>query len=232
VIAVRREAERGRFDYGWLDTRHTFSFGDYHDPAQVGFRALRVLNEDRLRPGGGFPTHAHRDMEIVTWVLAGALAHRDSLGHGSIVGAGDLQRMTAGTGVTHSEYNAAADEPVHFLQIWILPAARGLAPGYEQRAFPAAERRGRLRLVASGDGREGSVTVHQDADLLAALLAPGEAVTHPLRPGRHAWLQVAAGSVTVHGVALGAGDGAAVSGERALTVRGTAPCEVLVIDLA
>ena len=232
MIAVRRSEERGHFDHGWLDTRHTFSFADYRDPRHMGFRALRVVNEDRVQPGQGFGTHPHRDMEIVTYVLEGGLAHRDSMGHGSTIHPGDVQRMSAGTGVTHSEFNASRTEPVHFLQIWILPDRTGLAPSYEQRRFPEEERRGRLRLVASPDGADGSVTVHQDARLYAALLAPGEAVTHSFMPGRHAWVQVVRGEVEAAGERLAAGDGAAVSGEETLSLRGIQDAEVLLFDLA
>jgi redox-sensitive bicupin YhaK (pirin superfamily) len=232
MITVRRSEERGHFDHGWLDTRHTFSFADYRDPRQMGFRALRVVNEDRVRPGQGFGTHPHRDMEIVTYVIEGGLAHRDSMGNGSTIRPGDVQRMSAGTGVTHSEFNASREAPVHFLQIWILPERTGLAPGYEQRRFPEEERRGRLRLVASPDGAGGSVTIHQDVRLHAALLAPGEAVAHRLAPGRHAWVQVARGEVDVAGQRLSAGDGAAVSGEAELALRAIADAEVLLFDLA
>ena len=232
MLAVRRASARGHFDHGWLDTRHTFSFADYHDPAHMGFRALRVLNEDRVQPGKGFPTHAHRDMEIITYVLAGALEHRDSLGTGSVIRPGEVQRMTAGTGITHSEYNHSAVEPVHFLQIWILPERAGLAPGYEQKAFPASDRRGRLYLVASRDGRDGSVTVHQDVSVHVTSLGAGVEVTHALRPGRHAWLQVARGTVLANDRPLAAGDGAAVSDEASVRLVGRDEVEVLVLDLA
>ena len=214
MIHVRRSDERGHFDHGWLDTRHTFSFADYHDPRWMGFRHLRVINEDRVQPGQGFATHGHRDMEIVSYVLAGGLQHRDSLGTGSVIRPGDVQRMTAGTGVRHSEFNASAAEPVHFLQIWILPEVAGLPPGYEQKTFAVADKLGRLRLVASRDGRDGSVTVHQDVGLYAAALVPGEKVVHAPASGRHVWLQVARGIVTLNGKRLGQGDGAAASGER------------------
>jgi len=232
MITVRRSDERGHYDHGWLDTRHTFSFADYHDPRFMGFRSLRVVNEDRVRPGQGFGTHPHRDMEILTYVLEGALAHRDSMGNGSTIHPGEVQRMSAGTGVTHSEFNASQKEAVHFLQIWLLPEQRGLPPGYEQRRFPAEEKRGRVRLVASRDGAEGSVTVHQDARLLAALLGPGEEVHHRLAPGRHAWVQVARGEVELGGRRLSAGDGAALSGEPEVALRGATEAEVLVFDLA
>jgi quercetin 2,3-dioxygenase len=232
MIAVRPAAERGHADHGWLDTRHTFSFASYQDPTHMGFRSLRVINEDRVKPGEGFGTHAHRDMEILTWVLDGALGHKDSMGNGSIIRPGDLQRMSAGTGVTHSEFNASRDEAVHFLQIWLLPSDRGLPPGYEQKRFPQAERRGRLRLIAAGDGRDGAVTIHQDADLWTALLEPNESVRHALAPGRSAWIHVARGGVSLNGSTLGAGDGAAVSDEAVLEIAGAAGAEVLLFDLS
>jgi redox-sensitive bicupin YhaK (pirin superfamily) len=232
MIQIRRADERGRSRFDWLDSRHTFSFGEYRDPRHMGFRTLRVINEDRVEPGRGFGTHGHRDMEIVTYVLEGALRHRDSMGNGSIIRPGDVQRMTAGTGVTHSEENPSAVEPVHFLQIWFLPERDGLHPGYEQRTFTDDEKRGMLRLVASRDGRDGSVTVHQDVDLSAALLEPGEEITHPLQHGRHAWVQIVRGAIALDGQALAAGDGAAVSDAPTLAFRATAPSEVLVFDLA
>jgi redox-sensitive bicupin YhaK (pirin superfamily) len=232
MISVRPAAERGHADHGWLDTRHTFSFASYHDPRHMGFRSLRVINEDRVKPGQGFGTHAHRDMEILTWVLEGELGHKDSMGNGSVIRPGDLQRMSAGTGVTHSEFNPSPEEGVHFLQIWLVPRERGLPPGYEQKSFPPGERRGRLRLIAARDGRDGAVTIHQDADLWTALLEPGESVRHALAPERHAWVHVARGSVILNGEALGAGDGAAVSDETALEIAATADAEVLAFDLA
>jgi quercetin 2,3-dioxygenase len=234
MITRRPSAERGHFDHGWLDTFHTFSFADYHDPAHMGFRALRVINEDRVAPGRGFGTHPHSDMEIVTFVLAGALAHADSMGTGSTIRPGDVQRMSAGTGVTHSEFNASRSEPVHLMQIWILPERRGLRPEYEQKAFPEAERRGRLRLIVSRDGADGSVTLHQDARIYATVLASGERVTHPLASGRSAWVQVASGAVRVNGTALAAGDGAAVTAETALEIvaDGGGRSELLLFDLA
>jgi len=231
MITVRPGAERGHFDHGWLDTYHTFSFASYHDPRHMGFRSLRVINEDRVKPAEGFGTHAHRDMEILTWVLEGALEHKDSMGNGSIIRPGDIQRMSAGTGVTHSEFNPSREEPVHLLQIWLLPGQRGLTPGYEEKRFPPETRRGGLRLIAARDGREGAVTVHQDADLWTALLAPGESVRHVLEPGRHAWLHVARGTVTANGMSLGAGDGAAVSGEKDVEVKATDRAEILLFDL-
>jgi redox-sensitive bicupin YhaK (pirin superfamily) len=232
MITVRKAQERGHARHGWLESFHTFSFADYHDPAHMGFRDLRVINEDRVQPGRGFGTHSHRDMEIVSYVLSGALAHEDSLGTGSVIRPGDVQRMSAGTGVSHSELNPSPTEPVHFLQIWILPERDGLAPSYEQRHFPAAERAGRLRLVASRDGRDGSLRVHQDVAVHAALLGPGHAVAHALRPGRHAWLQVARGRCTLNGVALEVGDGAAVSDETSLRLERADDAEVLLFDLA
>ena len=232
MITVRRSGDRGHFDHGWLDTRHTFSFADYRDPAHMGFRALRVINEDRVQPGQGFGAHPHRDMEIVSYVVSGALAHEDSMGNGSTIRPGEVQRMSAGTGVVHGEFNQSRTEPVHFLQIWILPASLGLPPGYEQKRFADEEMRGHLRLVASPDGAGGSVTIHQDARLYAALLAPGRAVTHPLAQGRHAWVQVIRGEVEASGERLSAGDGAAVSGEPSLSLRGVQDAEVLVFDLA
>ena len=231
ALQVRRAKERGHGDHGWLDTWHTFSFSDYHDPRFMGFRVLRVINEDTVAPGQGFPTHGHRDMEIVSYVLQGALEHRDSLGTGSVIRPGDVQRMSAGTGVRHSEFNGSATEPVHFLQIWIEPAARGIAPGYEQKAFSDADKRDRLRLVASPDGAEGSVTIHQDARVYATRLAAGREVVHRLAPGRHAWVQVTRGALTVGPERLAHGDGAAISGERTVTLTGEQDAEALLFDL-
>lgn len=231
TLAVRRAGERGQADFGWLDSKHTFSFGNYYDPRHMGFRVLRVINEDRVAAGEGFPTHPHRDMEIISYVLEGALEHKDSMGTGSVIRPGDVQRMSAGSGVTHSEFNASRTDPVHFLQIWILPEARGIKPGYEQRSFSAEEKRGRLRLVASRDGAEGSVKLAQDVRLYATLLQPGEEVSHAVKPGRHAWVHVARGAVTVNGRELVAGDGASVSGQGALALRGAQDAEVLVFDL-
>jgi len=232
MIALRPAAERGRTRLDWLDSRHTFSFGDYMDPAHMGFGALRVINEDRVAPGGGFPTHPHRDMEILTWVIDGALEHRDSLGTGSVIRPGDAQRMSAGTGITHSEFNASRDVPVHFLQIWIVPDTHGVAPGYAQQAFPADERRGRLRLLASQAGREGSVTLHRDADVYAGLLPAGDYTGLVLRPGRVAWVQVVRGPLLVNDHPLDAGDGAGLRDESALVLRARGDAEVLVFDLA
>jgi len=232
MLTLRRSGERGHARHGWLESRHTFSFAGYHDAAHMGFRSLRVINEDRVQPGQGFGEHSHRDMEIVTYVIEGALRHGDSLGNGSVIRPGDVQRMSAGTGITHSEQNASQTELVHFLQIWILPERRGLAPSYEERHYSEADRAGRLRLVASRDGREGSVRLHQDVALFAALLSPGEAVTHELAPARHAWLQVVRGEIDVDGVPLASGDGAAVSDERRLTLGSRTKSEVLLFDLA
>jgi redox-sensitive bicupin YhaK (pirin superfamily) len=234
MITVRKAEDRGQYDHGWLDTRHTFSFAEYHDEAHMGFRALRVINEDRVTPGEGFGTHGHRDMEIISYVLSGALAHRDSTGGGGVLQPGEVQRMSAGTGVSHSEFNGSDREPVHFLQIWLLPDRRGHPPSYEQKAFPEAERRGKLRLVASPDGAEGSTTVHQDARVYATLLARGEATALALSPGRHAWVQVARGELDVNGTRLRPGDGAALSGEAVVSLAGTGEemAEALVFDLA
>ena len=232
MVNVRRAADRGRSAFDWLDSRHTFSFADYHDPRHMGFRALRVINEDRVAPGRGFGTHPHRDMEIITYVIDGAVEHRDSMGNGSVIQPGDVQRMSAGTGVTHSEFNPSGAAPVHFLQIWILPERTGLTPSYEQRRFPAAEKRGMLRLIASNDGRDGSVVVFQDVDVFAAMLEPGEEVTHPLQHGRHAWVQIVSGGAAIDGAALAQGDGVAVSDERAVTLRARERAEVLLFDLA
>jgi quercetin 2,3-dioxygenase len=232
MINIRPAADRGRTAIDWLDSRHTFSFGDYQDRAHMQFRSVRVLNDDRVAPGMGFGTHSHRDFEILSYVVNGALEHKDSLGTGSVLRPGEVQRITAGTGIAHSEFNPSPTEPVHFLQIWLTPERRGLKPGYEQKAYTEAERRGRLRLVASHDGRDGSVTVHQDADLYVTLPEPGESVKHELRPGRFAWVQVARGAVTLNGKPLSEGDGAAISDESALTVTGKAPAELLLFDLA
>ncbi len=232
MITLRPARERGHAEHGWLDSHHTFSFADYYDPKRMGFRALRVINEDRVQPGRGFGTHPHRDMEIISYVLDGALAHKDSMGTGSIIRPGDVQRMSAGTGVLHSEFNHSKDEEVHFLQIWIVPEKRGIAPSYEQKSFPVDERKNRLRLVASRDGEDGALTVHQDMALYAGVLDAGASVTHTLAPGRHAWVQVARGEVTLNGQRLGEGDGASVSGEERLAIEAAAPAELLVFDLA
>ena len=231
MIQVRPSAQRGHAERGWLKSYHTFSFADYYDPRHMGFQALRVINEDWIAAGKGFGTHPHDNMEIVTYVVEGALAHRDSTGTQEEIRPGEVQRMSAGTGITHSEFNASDTEPVHLLQIWLLPERRGITPGYEQKAFPEAEKRGKLRLVASRDGRDGSVTIHQHVDLFASLLEPGESVTHPLLPGRHAWLQVVKGAITVNGQALSGGDGAAISEEESLTISAQEPAEFLLFDL-
>jgi redox-sensitive bicupin YhaK (pirin superfamily) len=232
MITVRPGDKRGHAQHGWLDSFHTFSFADYYDPAHMGFRQLRVINEDRVQPGRGFATHSHRDMEIITYVLEGALEHRDSLGNGSVIRPGDVQRMSAGTGITHSEHNHSQTDLLHFLQIWILPERQGLAPGYEQCSFAVAERQRRLRLVASRDGRNGSVTVHQNVNLFAALLDRGDQVIHDLRPDRHAWLQLARGTVTLNDVSLSVGDGASVSDTSTLRISADTPAEILLFDLA
>ena len=233
MITLRPAAERGRTLISWLDSRHTFSFGEYFDQTHMGFRALRVINDDRVAPGAGFPTHGHADMEIVSYVLEGALGHRDSMGTGSVIRAGDVQRMSAGSGVRHSEMNASRDAPVRFLQIWITPDRRSLPPGYEQKHYDAADKEGRLRLVASADGREGSVTVHQDLWLYATILGAGVQVQHRLGQERCAWVQVASGTVDLDGRALVEGDGAAIVSQAALTLTGSGQgAEVLVFDLA
>lgn len=230
MITVRRANDRGHFDHGWLNTYHTFSFADYHDPAFMGFRTLRVINEDRVKAGMGFGTHGHRDMEIISYVLEGELAHRDSMGTGSVIRPGEVQRMSAGTGVMHSEMNPSNESPVHFLQIWILPERRGITPGYEQKKFPDEERRGKLRVVASPDGRDGSISIHQDVVLFDALLGEGDRVAHAFEPGRFGWLQVARGSVEINGQKLEAGDGAAISDEASVAITGR-DAEVLLFDL-
>ncbi len=232
MINIRKSNERGGGDYGWLNTRHTFSFDRYYDPRFMGFRSLRVINEDLVAPGEGFPTHPHRDMEIITYVLEGALEHKDSLGTGSVILPGDGQRMSAGTGIRHSEFNHSNRERVHLLQIWIMPDRQGHEPEYEQKSFPAEEKQGKLRLIASPDGDNGSVTIHQDAKLYVSLLKPGEEVKHELGSGRYAWLQVAKGAAGLNGQKLEQGDGAAVSDEQTLSIKGTDNAEVLLFDLA
>lgn len=232
MISIRSSNERGGGDYGWLNTRHTFSFDQYYDPKFMGFRSLRVINEDRAAPGGGFPTHPHRDMEIITYVLEGALEHKDSLGTGSVIRPGDGQRMSAGRGIRHSEANPSPAEPVHLLQIWIMPDRQSYEPSYEQKTFPDEEKRGRLRLIASPDGKDGSVTIHQDARLYVSLLKPGQEVTHALAKGRYAWLQVAKGAVELNGKPLNQGDGAAIENEPKLTIKGVKDAEILLFDLA
>jgi quercetin 2,3-dioxygenase len=235
MIVVRKASDRGRSQTGWLDSRHTFSFADYADPRHMGFGKLRVVNDDVVAPAHGFGRHPHRDMEIISYVLEGSVEHKDSMGNGSVIRPGDVQRMSAGTGVLHSEANPSATEPAHFLQIWIEPERRGMPPGYEQKTFAESARKGVLRLVASRDGREGSVTVHQDVSLYAGLLGAGERAEVALAEGRRAWVQVARGEVTVNGTALGQGDGAAIEAESRVTVEGRGSgkdSEVLLFDMA
>lgn len=240
MITIRRSDERGHANHGWLDTHHTFSFAGYHDPRYMGFRTLRVINEDRVAPGAGFGTHPHRDMEIVSYVLSGGLEHRDSMGNATVLRPGDVQHMSAGTGIEHSEMNASREEPVHFLQIWIVPEARGLEPSHTEKRFPAAEKTNVLRPIVTRDGRDGALRLHQDVALYATILEPGQELTHTLDADRHAWVQVARGALTLNGQALRAGDGAAVSDERELMLAaaengpgaaGAQPAEVLVFDL-
>ena len=231
MISVRPSEQRGHTKFDWLDSKHTFSFADYSDPEHVHFRDLRVINDDRIEPATGFGTHPHRDMEIITYVLDGKLAHRDSLGTGSVLGTGEVQVMSAGTGITHSEFNGSKADPAHFLQIWVLPERKGITPRYEQRAYPENARRGRLQAVASPDGRDGSLKIHQDVTLLLGSLEEGSTLSHPLSADRHAWVQVARGAVDLNGVALKEGDGAAISNEKAVTLRATEDSEVLLFDL-
>lgn len=232
MITVRPSQARGHANFGWLDSHHSFSFGSYYDPEHMGFRALRVINEDRVAPGRGFDTHPHRDMEIISYVLSGSLAHRDSLGNTATIGANEVQRITAGTGIAHSEFNPSSTDPVHFLQIWIVPEARGLTPSYDEKAFPAEMRQGQWRLLASRNADSDAVTINQDVDLYAALIAAGEQLSFSLRPDRHAWLQVTQGKVSLNGISLEAGDGAAISEEQRLEVQAAADAEVLLFDLA
>lgn len=232
MIQIRRAADRGHFDHGWLDTFHTFSFGDYSDAKHHHFRALRVINEDRVAPGQGFGMHGHRDMEIVTYVLEGALQHKDSLGNGSTLRTGEFQRMSAGSGIQHSEFNPSESESVHLYQIWLFPNQLGASPSYEQKAFAEVERLGRLRVVASPDGADGSLKIQQDARVFLATLAIGDCVTHEFAPGRHAWLQVLRGRVSLNGIPLDTSDGAAVSEESRLTLSADQPSEVMLFDLA
>jgi redox-sensitive bicupin YhaK (pirin superfamily) len=229
MLTIRKAEDRGHADHGWLDTHHTFSFGDYYDPDHMGFGPLRVINDDTVAGGGGFPPHGHRDMEIISYVLEGALAHKDSLGTGSVIKPGDVQRMSAGPGVTHSEFNASKDQPVHFLQIWILPRSAGLPAGYEQKFFADDDKRGRLRLVASPDGADGSVRIQQDARMYATIVGPGASVAHELG-GRKGWLHVARGSAEVNGQSLSAGDGVAIDGEPRVTISSTSSGEVLLFE--
>jgi len=232
MISIRKSNDRGHADHGWLDSRFTFSFADYFDPQHVQFRTLRVMNDDRIAGGGGFPTHPHRDMEIVTYVLEGALAHKDSMGNGSVIKPGDVQYMSAGTGVAHSEFNASDSEAAHLYQIWMFPDRKGHKPVYDQKHFADADKRGKLRLVVSPDGRYGSVRIRQDNELYATVLGNGESVEHALKPDRHAYVQVARGSVTLNGAQLEAGDGAAISAEKSLQLTGVNDAEVLLFDLA
>lgn len=231
MITIRKAEERGHFDFGWLNTYHTFSFGDYYDPRNMGFRTLRVINEDVVQEGRGFPRHGHRDMEIFTYILDGALQHRDSMGNGSIIRPGDVQRMSAGTGVTHSESNPSSDEPVHLLQIWILPEKEGITPDYEEKRFSADEKRNLLRLIISPEGDDGSVRINQDARVYASIMDAGHEVVHQLDRGRHAWLQVAGGAVKLNDVELKQGDGAAVSEETEVRIKAREPAEILLFDL-
>ena len=232
MIKVRKAKDRGHFNFGWLDTYHTFSFGDYYDPSFMRFRSLRVINEDFVHAGRGFPTHSHRDMEIITYILEGGLQHRDSMGNGSVIRPGDVQRMTAGTGVSHSEANPSSEDSVHLLQIWIMPQEQGLKPGYEQKFFSDEQKQGSLRLIASADGRDDSVTVHQDVSVYGAVMDTGQTLNHRLAPNRHAWIQVARGEVVVNGENLDQGDGAAISGESNLTISGRTRAEILLFDMA
>ncbi|HET6328650.1 MAG TPA: pirin family protein [Planctomycetaceae bacterium] len=232
MVTLRPASQRGRTQIGWLDSRHSFSFGDYHDAGQMGFRSLRVINDDRVAPGSGFGTHGHRDMEIITYVLDGELEHRDSLGTGDVLSRGDVQRMTAGTGIRHSEFNPSKSHPVHFLQIWVLPERPGLAPAYEQKSFPEADKRGRLQSIVSPDGHDGAMTIQQDVELFATVLETNESVSHELREGRSGWVQVARGQVELNGQSLGEGDGAAVVNEQRIELKGRDDAEVLLFDLA
>lgn len=231
TLTIRKSEERGKANFGWLDTKHTFSFGNYYDPEHMGFGPLRVINDDIIAGGGGFPTHPHSDMEIVTYILEGALQHRDSLGTGSVIKPGDVQRMSAGTGIRHSEFNASKTDPVHLLQIWIMPEKKGLTPAYEQKSFPTAETHGRLRLVGSRDGREGSVTIHQDVNLYTSILGAGDAVAHDIAPSRGGWVQVARGSVKLNGEPLNAGDGVAITSSGTLRLEGVGDAEILLFDM-
>jgi redox-sensitive bicupin YhaK (pirin superfamily) len=231
MINVRPAEARGQSDFGWLDSKHSFSFGEYYDPAHMGFRTLRVINEDKVAAGQGFGRHPHRDMEIISYVISGALGHKDSMGNGSVIRPGEVQRMSAGTGVTHSEMNADPKQQVHFLQIWILPEKRGIQPGYEQKAFADAEKRGKLRLVGSRDGRDGSVTIHSDVNLYASLLSPNQKVQYEPPNERHVYVFVVRGAVAMNGMRLNAGDGAAISEERALEIVGRDEAEILLFDL-
>lgn len=231
MFEIRHAEERGVANFDWLNSKHTFSFGHYHDPNHMGFGPLRVINEDRVQPGRGFDTHGHRDMEIISYVLEGALQHKDSMGNGSIIKPGDVQRMTAGTGVRHSEFNPSESERVHFLQIWILPEKEGLKPGYEQKTFSEAEKHSALRLVGSRDGRDGSVTIHQDVDLYATCLGDGQEIAHTPEAGRKVWVQIARGEAEVNGTPLKAGDGVALADEARVTLRGASNAEILLFNM-
>jgi len=232
MITIRKAQERGHANHGWLDTYHTFSFANYYDPQNMGFRSLRVINEDYISPSAGFGTHGHRDMEIITYVLAGALEHKDSIGNGSVIYPGDVQRMSAGTGIMHSEFNHSQSEPVHLLQIWLLPNTQGDPPSYAQQNFGLAKEPGKLRLVAARDGREGALSIKQDADLYAAVLEKGDRISHTLEPQRHAWVQVARGAITLNGLPLNTSDGAAISQETDIVIEARENSEILLFDLA
>lgn len=231
MITIRKSQDRGHADHGWLLTYHSFSFADYYDPQEMGWGTLRVINEDRVHPGEGFGTHSHKDMEIVTYVLEGQLEHKDSMGNGAVIQAGDVQRMSAGTGVRHSEFNPSSSELVHFLQIWILPESIGITPGYEQKRFSAEDKRGKLRLVASRDGREGSVTVHQSVDLYDTLLSRGDSLSHPLATGHLAYLHLIQGVIDLNGLSLKTGDGAKIESEQNLTITTSEDSEILLFDM-
>jgi redox-sensitive bicupin YhaK (pirin superfamily) len=232
MLTIRKAEDRGHANHGWLDSYHTFSFANYYDPNHMEFRALRVINEDRVSPGAGFGTHGHRDMEILTYVLEGALEHKDSIGTGSVIKPGDVQRMSAGTGIQHSEFNHSKTDSVHFLQIWLLPEKKGLPASYEQREFGLAQNPGKLHLVAARDGREGAITVHQDVDLYAAVLEPNQRVAYTLQAQRYAWVQVARGEITLNGLPLDKGDGAAISDETDIVIEARTDAEILLFDLA
>lgn len=232
MITLRQGSDRGHANHGWLDSYHTFSFANYYDPNHMGFRALRVINEDWVQPGKGFGTHGHRDMEIITYVLEGALEHKDSLGNGAVITPGEVQRMSAGTGIMHSEFNSSSTEPVHLLQIWLLPDQQGLQPSYEQRTFPLEERLGKLRLIAAKDGRDGAVTIHSDVDLYSAVLQKGDRLAYQLQPDRYGWLQVARGEASLNGYNLKAGDAVALSQADSLKISTDTDAEILLFDLA
>jgi redox-sensitive bicupin YhaK (pirin superfamily) len=231
MLTLRRSTDRGRAEFGWLDSHHTFSFGEYHDSKHMGFGPLRVINEDRVQPGKGFGTHSHKDMEIISYVLEGALEHKDSMGNGSVIRPGDVQRMYAGTGVQHSEFNHSKSEPVHFLQIWILPDQAGLDPGYSEKRFPDEDKNGALKLIVSGDGRADSISIHQDLDLYTALLGDSQSVEHRFAPDRIGWVQVARGRVRIGDADLEAGDGAAIENEERMLIEALAPSEILLFDM-